>query len=341
MMAIPADDYSPEISDLKAFSYFGPGVKVPDLVSSGLVSRVATALMVQGSRTLVGRKAIRFFMVVFCLLVSVIHSHADLGWTLDQFKQQYGNPVLDQQLIAGRIGYVFTGEDYIIAAFFRDTQVSRILYICRGGSVFDWGRARALLMTNAPDASWGDASKNEADKSLRVDGTKDGVESYYASLTDDGQMLAIWTKEDDEAGRAKPGPEAPPTPSFVDSNEKSSNEVTAEHLPSPDTALPAEIKHSDAPEKLSSSAPASQSASAPTSRTKIAKIKVRSPKANRQNFHVAHFEARTRSTRSSHQTAVGHPAVPTPTPLLMNAGTALYNSDYTQPFKDSKRAAGP
>jgi hypothetical protein len=73
------------------------------------------------------------------------------------------NLVLDQKQIAGRIGYVFTGEDYIIAAFFRDTQVSRILYICRGGAVFNWGRARALLVANAPDAIWEDASKNEAD----------------------------------------------------------------------------------------------------------------------------------------------------------------------------------
>jgi len=29
------------------------------------------------------------------------------------------------------------------------------------------------------------------------------------------------------------------------------------------------------------------------------------------------------------------------TPLLMNAGTGLYNSDYTQPFKNPKKAPGP
>jgi hypothetical protein len=55
--------------------------------------------------------------------------------------------------------------------------------------VFDWGSARVLLRANVPGAIWDDASKNEADNSYRVNGTKDGVESYYASLTDDGKML--------------------------------------------------------------------------------------------------------------------------------------------------------
>ena len=63
--------------------------------------------------------------------------------------------------------------------------------------MFDWGSARPLLRANVPGAIWDDASKNEADNSYRVNGTKDGVESYFASLTDDGKMLAIWTKEDD------------------------------------------------------------------------------------------------------------------------------------------------
>ena len=70
--------------------------------------------------------------------------------------------------------------------------------------MLSWERARALLSANAPDAIWADASKNGTDNSYRVNGTKDGVETYYASLTDDGKMLGIWTKEDDEAGRTRP-----------------------------------------------------------------------------------------------------------------------------------------
>jgi hypothetical protein len=150
------------------------------------------------------RKTILLLMAVLSLILTTSHSHAGLGWTLAQFQQQYGKPVLNQEQIAGRIGYVFKGEDYIIAAFLINRQVSRIIYICRSGPVFSWGRARALLGANAPDAIWADASKNETDNSYRVNGTKDGVETYYASLTDDGKMLGIWTKEDDEAGRTRP-----------------------------------------------------------------------------------------------------------------------------------------
>src|SRR6202162_4914684 len=165
------------------------------------------------------------------LILTASHSHAGLGWTLSQFKQQYGKPVLNQEQIAGRIGYVFTGEDYIIAAFFLNRQVSRIIYICRSGSVFSWERARALLGANAPDAIWADASKNEADNSYRVNGTKDGVETYYASLTDDRKMLVIWTKEDDEAGRTSPKLDTPPLSSVMGPHEKSTGEITASQAP--------------------------------------------------------------------------------------------------------------
>src|SRR6202453_1676705 len=90
-------------------------------------------------------KIIWLSVAVLSLILAVNHAQDGLGWTLAQFEQQYGKPVLDQEQFAGRIGYVFNGEDYLVAAFFRNTQVSRILYIRRGGSVFDWGTAKALL----------------------------------------------------------------------------------------------------------------------------------------------------------------------------------------------------
>jgi hypothetical protein len=189
----------------------------------------------QESLTLVARKTIPLLMAAFGLILTASNSHAGLGWTLAQFKQQYGEPVLNQVQIAGPIGYVFRGEDYIIAAFFLNRQVSRIMYICRSGSVFNWGRARALMSANAPDAIWGDASKNEADSSYRVNGTKDGVETYYASLTDDGTMLVIWTKEDDEAGRTSPKLDRPSLSSLLGSNEKRTGEISAGQAPSIDS----------------------------------------------------------------------------------------------------------
>jgi hypothetical protein len=336
MMAIHADNL-PVISNSEAFSYLGQNTKVTGLVFAVLISRPRKAFIAPESLTLVARKAIRLLMAALSLILTASHSDAGLGWTLAQFKQQYGKPVLDQEQIAGRIGYVFKEEDYIIAAFFRNTQVSRILYICRGGSAFDWGRARALLRANVPDAIWDDASKNEADNSFRVNGTKDGVESYYASLTDDGKMLAIWTKEDDEAGTTKPRLDAPSVSSVVGSNEKSTGEVTAGHIPSIDS----ELNHPDVSANATSSSPARRPASTHAIRTKIARVKLQSSMSSRESFHVAPFDAKARSTAFSHQHVAGHPPTPTPTPLLMNAGTGLYNSENTQPFKNPKKAPGP
>jgi hypothetical protein len=336
MIALHADDQR-VTSDSEAFSYSGQNVRVPGFVFAFL-SRLGTAFIFQESLTLVAQKTIRLLLVALSLILTASHSHASLRWTLAQFEQQYGKPVLDQEQIAGRIGYVFKVEDYIIVAFCRDTQVLRILYICRGDSVFDWERARALLRANAPDAIWGDASKNEADNTYRINGTKDGVESYYASLTDDEQMLAIWTKEDDEAERTKPSLDTPSVPSVVGSNEKSTGEVTAGQVPSIDNRLTPEINHPDVPANATSS-PAQRPASAHPFRTKIAKVKLRSSKSRREISH-ANFNAKAQSTAFSPRHVGGHPA--TPTPFVMNEGTELYNSDYTQPFKNSKKApAGP
>src|ERR1700692_3381128 len=162
MMAIPAL-YLPVISDSEAFSHLGQSVKVPASVFAVLINRLRIAFIVQGSLRLAARKTIGLLMATLSLILTASHSQAGLGWTLAQFEQQYGKPVLNQEQIAGRTGYVFSADDYIIAAFLRNTQVSRILYICRGGSVFDWGRAKALLVANAPEAIWDDASKNDAD----------------------------------------------------------------------------------------------------------------------------------------------------------------------------------
>jgi hypothetical protein len=67
---------------------------------------------VQDSLALVARKTLPLLMTSLSLILTASHSHAGLGWTLAQFEQQYGKPVLNQEQIAGRIGYVFTGEDY-------------------------------------------------------------------------------------------------------------------------------------------------------------------------------------------------------------------------------------
>lgn len=336
MIAISADNL-PVTCDSKAFSGLGQNIQMAGLAFTDLISVLRTASVVQKSRRPVAGKTILLLMAAFSLILTTTPCQAGLGWTLAEFEQEYGKPVLDHEQIAGRLGYVFTGKEYIIAAFFRNTQVSRILYICRAGFVFDWARARSLLMADVPGSVWDDASKNEADNSYRVNGTKNSVESYYASLTDDGQMLAIWTKQDDEAGRIKPKFDPPSVSSVVGSNEKSSDEVTAESVPSIDNQSTPEKTYPD----VSANATPSSSAQRPASafRTKIARVKLRSSLSRRKISHEAKVDAKARSTALSRQHV--ETQLPAPTPFVMNAGTQLYNSDYTQPFKNLKKASGP
>jgi hypothetical protein len=331
----------PVTSDPEAFSCLGRYTKVSVSLFSLLISRFRAGSIVQQNRTPMARKTIRFVLVAFGLILSAGHSYAQLGWTREQVEQRYGQSVAQEQ-IAGRIGYVFTGEDCLIAAFFHDTQVSRILYIHRGGSVFDWERAKALLAANAPDAIWEDAAKNESDNSYRVNGTKDGAERYYASLTGDGQMLAIWTKEDDEAGRTKL--DSPSVSSLMSSSEKSTSQVPAGQSPSMDSESASGRNPPEAPANTNSSPPESQTP-APSPHTKPATDKARPSRSRREISHVAKLDTKAQPKVTTHRSAgslsQNATPAPTPTPLMMNAGTGLYNSDNTQPFKNPKKTPGP
>jgi hypothetical protein len=223
--------------------------------------------------TLVLRKTILLLLTALTLIFTVSHSSAGLGWNLAQLRQQYGNPSLDREEIGGRTGYVFTIEDHVIVAFFFKTKVSRIIYICRNGSVFNWGKARALLGANAPDAIWGDASRNEADNTDRVNGKTDGVETYYALLTEDGKMLVIWTKEDDETGRTTPKPDPPPLLSVMGSNEKNPDEIIAEQVSNPETESAPKASQPDVPTNATLSPPELRPDSVRVIHTKIRHIR--------------------------------------------------------------------
>jgi hypothetical protein len=331
----------PVTSDPEVFSRLGRSMKVPGSVLTLLISRSRAATIVQQRRTLWAQRTICLVLAAFGLILTAVDSQAHLGWTLEQLEQRYGQPVAQEQ-IAGRIGYVFPGEDCLIAAFFRDTQVSRILYIHRGVSVFDWERAKALLVANAPDAIWEDAAKNESDNSYRVNGTKDGAERYYASLTGDGQMLAIWTKEDDEAGRTKL--DTPSVSSLMSSNEKGTGQATAGRGPSIDSETAA---GENSPEATANTPPSSPEppTPAPSPHSKSAVDKVLSSRSRREITHVANIGSKERSKVISHRIAGAQPKAPTPaptpTPLMMNAGTGLYNSDNTQPFKNLEKTPRP
>jgi hypothetical protein len=243
----------------------------------------------------VARKTILLLIAALSLILTASHTHAGLGWTLAQFEQQYGKPVINQEQIGGRIGYAFRGKDYIIAAFFRNTRVSRIMYICGSGSVFNWGTARALLSANAPEGIWDDPFKSDTDNTYRVNGTKDGVEIYYASLTYDGTMLVIWTKEDQEATRTTPELDTPTLSSVMVSNEKPTGEITAGQAPSIDPRLTPETNQPDMQANTTSWPLSQRQGSAHSTHTKIFNVRLRSSK------HPRYVNVKTRLIALWHQ----------------------------------------
>ncbi len=311
MIATRADDL-PVINDSDGSQYVGRAVVPRGLVFAVPINPLGIAFINFGreypNQTFAGlvasaeenlrlliRKAVPLLMSTLSLILTASHSHAGLGWTLAQFKQQYGKPVLNQEQIAGRIGYVFTAEDYVIAAFFLNKRVSRIMYICRSGSVlFNWAKARALLGANAPDAIWADASRNEADNSYRLNGTIDGEETYYASLTDDGKILVIWTKEDDEAGRISPKLDTSPLSSVMGANEKRTGEI-AEATPSIDSGLTPKINHPDVQANATSWSSSQRPNSAHAAHTRIPNARLRS------SAHPRHVDVKTRLIALWHQ----------------------------------------
>ena len=161
--------------------------------------------------------------------------------------------------------------------------------------MFSWERARALLGANAPDAIWADASKNEADNSYRVNGTKDGVETCYACLTGDGKMLVIWTKEDDEAGRTSPKLNTPPLSSVIGSNEMSTGEITAGQSTSIDSGLTPKITPPDVQANATSRSPSQRSDSGQAARTKFPNVRFRS------SMHPRYVDVKTRLIALWHQ----------------------------------------
>ena len=103
--------------------------------------------------------------------------------------------------------------------------------------------------------------------------------TYYASLTYDGTMLVIWTKEDDEATRTSAKVDTPPLSSVMDSNEKSTGEITAGQASSIETRL----------------TPAQRQGSAHSAHPKIFNVRLRSSK------HPRYVDVKTRLIALWHQ----------------------------------------
>jgi len=121
------------------------------------------------------------------------------------------------------------------------------------------------------------------------------VETYYASLTYDGTMLVIWTKEDEEATRTTPKLDTPPLSSVMISNEKSTGEITAGQAPGIDTRLTPEINQPDVQANAASWPLSQRQGSAHSTHTKIFNVRLRSSK------HPRYVDVKTRLIALWHQ----------------------------------------
>jgi hypothetical protein len=142
-------------------------------------------------------------MKTLILLLSImvgmhaLPAQAGLGWTLAECKMHYGAPITAPKHVFGRTVYNFRSQGFIIGVALLDNTVSRIVYT-RPGAVLDTAAIRTLLDHNAPDATWGDSFKDNADNTNRYRGAVDGVNAYFASAS--GNTLCIWTSADDAMG---------------------------------------------------------------------------------------------------------------------------------------------
>jgi hypothetical protein len=121
------------------------------------------------------------------------------------------------------------------------------------------------------------------------------VETYYASLTYDGTMLVIWTKEDEEATRTTPKLDTAPHSSVTVSNEKRTGEITAGQAPSIDNRLTPEINQPDVQANATSLSPSQRQGSAYSTHTKIFNVRLRSSK------HSRYVDVKTRLIALWHQ----------------------------------------
>jgi hypothetical protein len=121
------------------------------------------------------------------------------------------------------------------------------------------------------------------------------VEIYYASLTYDGTMLVIWTKEDEEATRTTPKLDTATLSSVMVSNEKSTGEITAGQGPSIETRLTPETNQPDVQANTTSWPVSQRQGSAHSTHTKIFNVRLRSSK------HPRYIDVKTRLIALWHQ----------------------------------------
>ena len=141
----------------------------------------------------------RFLLAALSLTLSAVSAHADLGWTLAQSVQAYGEPTASVENGDSQTNYQFKLQGklqtYTITACFLYGRVGEVTY--ERQAAFDMPSIDFFKARNCPDTQWHIAF--EEGFGGYWSGQVDGKEAYRAVLSDDHTALTIIT--DDYRGR--------------------------------------------------------------------------------------------------------------------------------------------
>jgi len=138
----------------------------------------------------------KLILIVLGVMGLVLSANAQLGWSLGDCKQKYGKVLETQKLKGDRLGYFFKYKGILITVAILDGKVSRVAFGNNKGKWTSEDMAQFLL-TEAPNAKWGKPiTDNEGNGSLQ--GFVNGELAYYAAINSKQDVMAVWTKADDD-----------------------------------------------------------------------------------------------------------------------------------------------
>jgi hypothetical protein len=138
--------------------------------------------------------------VLAVFTAGTIGAKAGLGWTFDECKQHYGQPVSKPVGSEGkRKAHLFFSKGYNIVVWFLHDRVSRVCYGKKNGEHLSVGEVNDLLTINVPeDVEWSGPAKDEASDQYWYLGTKTGEDTpTYLAVQSKQGALCIFTDEDD------------------------------------------------------------------------------------------------------------------------------------------------
>ena len=138
--------------------------------------------------------------VLAVFMAGTIGAKAGLGWTFDECKQHYGQPVSKPVGSEGkRKAHLFFSKGYNIVVWFLHDRVSRVCYGKKNGEQLSVGEVNDLLTINVPESvAWSAPKKDDASDQCWYLGIKNGenTPTYLAVQSKQG-ALCIFTDEDD------------------------------------------------------------------------------------------------------------------------------------------------